>query len=67
MVDVGGVLARLMLRLTCLAVGEVYWDQTFLTQSVGILQALRVFPFTGCFFLIGTPPKSSKYKKVNLG
>ena len=22
---------------------------------------------TGCFFLTGTPPKSSKYKKVNLG
>ena len=45
MVDVGGVLARLMPRLTCLAMGEVYWDQTFLTQSVRILQALRGFPF----------------------
>ena len=22
---------------------------------------------TGCFFLTGTPPKSSKYKKVNQG
>ena len=22
---------------------------------------------TGCFFFTGTPPKSSKYKKVNLG
>ena len=32
-----------------------------------ILKLISVKWYTGCFFLTGTPPKYSKYKKVNLG
>ena len=30
-------------------------------------RAASVTLYTGCFFLTGTPPKNSKYKKVKLG
>ena len=28
---------------------------------------IQIRDHTGCFFLTGTPPKNSKYRKVNLG